>query len=235
MPDQVLRQTDALLTELTELVETARALPMSSSIVLPRERVLDLLDDLRDRMPTDIDEARRVLANRAQLLATAHADADTERERARADGAALLAEAAERGNDVVTEAQLRARELIEEAKAEHVRLVSAHSAHRAAVARAAELNAEADAYVTETRAAADRYAERTRARADQYGAALTNDANSAADRSLAQLAEALRGWAEAAEQWRASLPRTEPAQSNSPVMDDDAPTDVYDLDAAISA
>ena len=48
MTDEALRRTDELLSELIEIVETARALPMSTSCVLPRERVLDLLDELRE-------------------------------------------------------------------------------------------------------------------------------------------------------------------------------------------
>src|SRR5437764_1232987 len=46
------------MTELIEIVETARALPMSTSCVLPRERVLDLLDELREVLPPEMDEAR---------------------------------------------------------------------------------------------------------------------------------------------------------------------------------
>ncbi|MBN9619220.1 MAG: DivIVA domain-containing protein, partial [Actinobacteria bacterium] len=62
--DEALRHTDDLLTELIELVETARALPMSASCVLPRERLLDLLDELREVLPPEMDEARTVIATR---------------------------------------------------------------------------------------------------------------------------------------------------------------------------
>ena len=44
MTDQSLRRADDLLTELVELVETARAVPISGACMVPREHTLDLLD-----------------------------------------------------------------------------------------------------------------------------------------------------------------------------------------------
>ena len=60
--DESLRRADELLSDLIETVETARAVPMSSSCVLPRERLLDLLDELREVLPPEMDEARTVIA-----------------------------------------------------------------------------------------------------------------------------------------------------------------------------
>ncbi len=90
MADEALRRADQLLTELIEIVETARTRPMSSSIVLPRERVLDLLDELRETMPPEMDEARRVIANRDALLHDAYETAGQLREQATAQGVRVL-------------------------------------------------------------------------------------------------------------------------------------------------
>ena len=68
MTDQALRRVDELLTELVELVETARTVPMSSSCVVPREHVLDLLDDLREVLPPEMVEARALLAQRDRAV-----------------------------------------------------------------------------------------------------------------------------------------------------------------------
>lgn len=81
MSELSLKRADELLTELVELVETARTLPMSASCVLPRERVLDLLDELRETLPVEIDEARRVIGNRDELLHDAFTEATGTRER----------------------------------------------------------------------------------------------------------------------------------------------------------
>ena len=111
MTDQSLRRADELLTELVEQVETARALPMSSSCVLPRERMLDLLDELREVLPPEIDEARRVIANRDSLLHDAYAEATAVREKASAEAETMAANAESRAAQIVHDAEVRARAL----------------------------------------------------------------------------------------------------------------------------
>ena len=83
MTDEALRRSDELLSELIEIVETARALPMSASCVLPRERVLDLLDELREVLPPEMDEARTVIATRDRRAARTPTRARPRRARAR--------------------------------------------------------------------------------------------------------------------------------------------------------
>ena len=76
MSEHELRKADDLLTELVELVETARAVPISGAAMVPREHVLDLLDDLREVLPPEMAEARRIVSTRDGLLAAAQAQAD---------------------------------------------------------------------------------------------------------------------------------------------------------------
>ncbi|MEO9240058.1 MAG: hypothetical protein ABI418_18430, partial [Jatrophihabitantaceae bacterium] len=64
MTEHALAQVDEVLTELVEMVETARTLPMSSSCVIGREKALDLLDALREVLPAELIEARRLVAQR---------------------------------------------------------------------------------------------------------------------------------------------------------------------------
>jgi hypothetical protein len=216
MTDQSLRRADELLSELVELVETARTLPMSTSCVVPRERLLDLLDELRETMPPEMDEARRTIANRDTLLHDAHADALQAREQGSAEAVAIVAEAIARADELAHDAEVRVHEILEAGRAEHAQLVSATGIHQAAsraaeVLRAeakeyhAEVRAEADRYDAQLREDADRYAAGSRAEADTYAAKLALDAENYADRTLAELAETLQHSAAVAEQGRAAL------------------------------
>ena len=76
MTDHNLRHADELLTELVELVETARAVPISGACMVPREHTLDLLDDLREVLPPEMAEARRIIADRDAVLDAARPQAE---------------------------------------------------------------------------------------------------------------------------------------------------------------
>jgi regulator of protease activity HflC (stomatin/prohibitin superfamily) len=229
MTDEALRRADGLLTELIETVETARALPMSSSCVLPREHLLDLLDELREVLPPEIDEARNVIATRERLLKeSAERAADTRAQAAEAADA-TLAEAGRRAEQVVAEAEGRAGEIVQAGQAEHGRLVAATTVHQAAAAaaaalrqdaeayqsqvtaqadaRAEQLRVEADRYRDEARADADHYAQAARGEAERYATKLTADADTYAERTLDELAGVLQRAAATAEQGRSTLAR----------------------------
>lgn len=196
MTDQALRRADELLSELVELVETARTVPMSSSCILPRERVLDLLDELRETMPPEMDQARRVIATRDAVLHGAEEEAAKAHERATAEADALVADARRRADELARDADAQARLIVEVGRAEHDKLVSNTGVRQAAAEMAASVRAEAD-----------HYAHTTRDDAGRYAAKLTGDAQEYADRTLAELAATLQRATATAEQGRAALAR----------------------------
>jgi cell division septum initiation protein DivIVA len=216
MADEALRRADELLSELIELTETARAVPMSASCVLPRERVLDLLDELREVLPPEMDEARTVIATRDRVLKDAYEEAAATRARAVEEADTVLDDARHRAEQIGSDADQRADEVLQAAAQEHARLVSTTAVHQAAAAAAtalredaeryqAHVTAEAQAYDTQVRAEADRYAHDARAEAERYATKLTADADEYADRTLDELAGVLSKAASTAEQGRAAL------------------------------
>jgi hypothetical protein len=81
-----LRRVPDALDELVALVESARAMPLSSSCVIPREEALDLLDELRAALPAALEDAREVMAAREELLGQARDRRDRITADARATG-----------------------------------------------------------------------------------------------------------------------------------------------------
>jgi cell division septum initiation protein DivIVA len=214
--DQALRRTDELLSELIETVETARAVPMSASCVLPRERILDLLDELREVLPPEMDEARTVIATRDRVLKDAYSAAAELREHAVADADAVLADAGHRAEAVLADADEQAAGIISAAQSEHGRLVAATTVHQAAAAASAALREDAEAYQAQlsrqaqdydvqVRGDADRYAVDARAEAERYATKLTADAENYAEGTLDDLSLVLHKAAATAEQGRAAL------------------------------
>jgi hypothetical protein len=216
MTDEALRHADDILTELVETVETARALPMSASCVLPRERMLDLLDELREVLPPEMDEARTLIANRERLLKEAYEAAAQTREHAVAEADTILADARHGAEQARADADAGAAEVLAAARAKHERAVAATTVHQAAAAAAtalregaeryqAQVSAKAREYDELVRAEADRYAHDARAEAERYATKLTVDAEDYAERTLNELSAILHKSASIAEQGRATL------------------------------
>ena len=216
MTDEALRRVDGLLSELIELVETARAVPMSASCVLPRERVLDLLDELREVLPPEMDQARTLIARRDQVLRDAHQQAAATRERAAAEADTILADAGHQAEALLADADQRAATVTAAAREEHARLISATAVHEGAAQAASALRADAEAYQRQltgeaqhydkrTRADADSYAHEARSEAERYAIKLTTDAENYAERTLDDLAAVLHRSAQTAEQGRTAL------------------------------
>jgi F0F1-type ATP synthase membrane subunit b/b' len=102
------------LTDTLDAIETlaneARAMPMSSSVLISRDGLLALVEGARALLPDQIADADRVLADADQVLADAHQRAEE-----------IVAAAVERAEQliaaerVVVEAQARAAEVLSEA------------------------------------------------------------------------------------------------------------------------
>jgi cell division septum initiation protein DivIVA len=142
-----MRRVYETLDELVALVETARAMPLSASCVLPREQVLDLLDEIHGALPQAFEDARELVAAREELLGQA---------RDRRDRA--VGQAQGQAADILAAAHAEAERIRLAARAEHDQLVSTTEVRRAADAesrgilqaardRAARLRDDADAYV----------------------------------------------------------------------------------------
>lgn len=67
---------DDLLLELRDLVEHARTMPMSASVLVNREDVLQLVDEILAALPDELRHARWLLKERDDFLVQARREAD---------------------------------------------------------------------------------------------------------------------------------------------------------------
>lgn len=109
----------ALLDELADLVEQARAMPMSASCLVHRGEVLELVEGVRRVLPAEIRQAGAVID-----------DADAVLDRARAQAEQIVVEARERADllvadqAVVAAATSRAQRVLDDAQVEADRLLT---------------------------------------------------------------------------------------------------------------
>lgn len=114
MENDVLELIEMLYTMVTE----AWGVPLGNEkCIVERDKVLNLLDEIKAQLPTELAEAKRLVSARDEFINSARANADTIRKTAE-DRARELVEEQEivrasklRSNEILTAAESRTREL----------------------------------------------------------------------------------------------------------------------------
>jgi hypothetical protein len=73
----------ARIGQLEEMVRDAKSMPLSSSALLNRDEVLELIEQMKESLPDEIKQARWIVKDREELLAKARRDAEAMVEQAR--------------------------------------------------------------------------------------------------------------------------------------------------------
>src|SRR4051812_21374261 len=110
-------ESEALLRRVSDMISGARPMPLSSSVMINKDEVLELLDEALERLPDELRAARWLLKEREEFLAKTRRDADDILDAARARAERMV-----QRTEVVKAAELRARQTIEAADEEARRL-----------------------------------------------------------------------------------------------------------------
>lgn len=110
-------QIERLLRQALDIVESARTMPMSSSIKLDRDEIVGLLQECVDRLPDELRAARWLLKERDDVLARARREGD-EIVQLAAGRAGRMVEKTE----IVKAAEVKARKIVDAAERDARRL-----------------------------------------------------------------------------------------------------------------
>jgi len=108
---------EQILHQLLDVVGNARPMPLSASVMINRDEVLELIDAGLQRLPEELRAARWLLREREEFLAKVQREGDDILDAARARAERMV-----QRTEVVRAAQHTARRLVEEAEAEARRL-----------------------------------------------------------------------------------------------------------------
>lgn len=110
--------TEELFDMLYQLIDEAKGVPLSSEkCIIERDKALDLLDEVKAQFPMELAEAKKLIAARADYIASAKREGDLIRKQAEEQARQLLAQdellaqARQRGNEIIHQADERSREL----------------------------------------------------------------------------------------------------------------------------
>jgi len=142
------------MDDLQQMVEQAYGVPMTSNCMVPRREVLDILDEMRNAIPIELDDAQDVLDHRDDIIGDAQDRADRTIRDAEADRDAILEDARARADEMLRDAEDRANATVAQAEDQADRLVTdARREYEQTTSRAAD---EADRLVAEGNASYQR-------------------------------------------------------------------------------
>jgi vacuolar-type H+-ATPase subunit H len=102
---------EEILDMLDELLDKSWSLPLTNGrTIVDDEKIRDLLDDIRLNLPSEIKQAKAIVADRSDILANAHREADAIVRKAEDRARAILAQ-----DTVVKQAQQKASEILAQA------------------------------------------------------------------------------------------------------------------------
>ena len=109
---------DSILGMMEGIVDSAKIFPMThGKVLIDQEQFLDMLADLRSQLPRELEDARRIVADRSNILETAKTEAEMttrvaeERARKLVDHDEIVKQAQMKANEIMSTAQLQSREL----------------------------------------------------------------------------------------------------------------------------
>ena len=112
-----------LINEVEELEEKGNSVPFSSKALVNPEEIIEILDEIRTALPPELAEARKIVAERKQILFEAQADAD----RLKNDVEGKLRQVID-NSEITKNAQTQAEIIIENAQtqAKEIRIGTQH-------------------------------------------------------------------------------------------------------------
>jgi len=84
-----------LIDKLDDIIHNARSVPLTDSVMIDREEMYDILDQMRSTIPEEIKQARWIVKERQEMLAEAKQEAER-----------MLTEAQERADRLASETEV---------------------------------------------------------------------------------------------------------------------------------
>ena len=106
-----------LIDKLDDIIHNARSVPLTDSVMIDREEIYDILDQMRSTIPEEIKQARWIVKERQEMLEEAEKEANRilEEARDRADSMAaeqeIVRRAAEQAAGILDDARQQEREI----------------------------------------------------------------------------------------------------------------------------
>jgi len=133
---------EELLDEITETVDSGFNLKLFKKRIIDGEKVLTLTDEVKHSLPGEFESAKKITADRNQIIDSANKWANDIRSRSEAEANTHLAKAQEKVNEMIAVAKSKAEAIITQASLQAEHLISETNITKESNERAAALLAK---------------------------------------------------------------------------------------------
>ena len=112
---------DELVNTLYETIDDAPSVPLSNKCVIEREKALDILEEIRANLPSELKMANEIVEKRNDFISAGKKEYDTKIKQAeemakqKVNDHELLIEARKRANEIIATADQKAKQIMEAA------------------------------------------------------------------------------------------------------------------------
>lgn len=108
---------EELLEQIDDMIEKAWSFPLSNKVSVDAEKLRNIVDDIRGNMPSEVRQAKAIVADRTDIVETAKKEAEDiiraaeERARRMVLQEEIVRQAQQKANEILTQAQQKSREI----------------------------------------------------------------------------------------------------------------------------
>ena len=111
-------RVEDLINELEDMMDAAKVLPLTGGkAVLDIETALDILDEIQDSLPSEVSQAKGIVADRNQIIAEAKKEAEEivrageEKKKRLVDQSEIVKQAEAQAADIISDAKRKAEDM----------------------------------------------------------------------------------------------------------------------------
>lgn len=108
---------EELLEQIDDMIDKAWNVPFTGKSTVDADRLRDILDEIRANMPSEVRQAKAIVMDRADIIATAKEEAEAitrkaeERARAMVSQEEVVRQAQQKATELLNQSQAKAREI----------------------------------------------------------------------------------------------------------------------------
>lgn len=113
-----MKRVEELLREIQDIMEDAKAVPLTGGkSLIDTEQIIDIIEEIADALPSEVRQAKNIVADRTQIINEAKREAEgiirdaEEKKRKMVDQSEIVRAASEQANEIINDAKAKSAQM----------------------------------------------------------------------------------------------------------------------------